>query len=265
MLYYKNGKLFRFFEKERYNISKIPTWDEIDFIFEDLELKDLESKIKDKSQIVPENVWKKIINVFKYKDTKKDIDTLREPAIKLQPKIKEYMDKKEILTFEEFEYKNGKTLLEETKDINVESYSSMYEYFKRGDHIGTCMNTSRLMGVIFKNPLFYKGYADFLTGTKNCSDGIHAWIETEINNKNYVVDTSMMLLIPSNLKEELGYRSPQKPYTVDDIISYGDNCDTFYNHYMEMPKYPTKDKFSFMSYNENIKEIKKEKDFEIEI
>lgn len=265
MLYYKNGKLFRFFEKERYSINKIPTWDEIDFVFEDFNLKELENKIKDKNQTVPENIWKKLINVFKYQDNQKEIETLRDPAIKMQPKIKEYMDKKEILTFEEFEYKDGKTLLEETKNINVESYSSMYEYFKRGDHIGTCMNTSRLMGVIFKDPLFYKGYADFLTGTKNCSDGIHAWIETKINNKDYVVDTSMMLLIPTKLKEELGYRSPQKPYTVEDITSYGDNCDTFYTHYEEMTKYTTKDKFSYVSYDENYRKIKKEKDFEIEL
>lgn len=265
MLYYKNWKLYNFFEKERYNANKIPTWDKIDFIFEDLELKDLKNKIKNKNETVPENIWKKIIKIFKYQNLEGKIDNLREPAINLQPKIKEYMDKKEIKTFEEFEYRNGKTLLEELKDINVCSYSNMYEYFQRGEHIGTCMNTSRLMGVIFKNPLFYKGYADCLIGTKNCLNGIHAWIETEINNKNYVVDTSMMLVIPADLKEELGYKSPTNPYTVEDIISYGDSCDTFYSHYKELIDYPTKDKFSYTSYNENIREIKKEKDFEIEL
>ena len=208
MLNYKVAGEYQFFERKRFNKDNIPTWKDVSFLFKNEALKHIESKItdKDKEQKIPVNIWEKMIKIFKYKLTDKEIPNLRKEAIEKQPKIKEYMENGEIKTFEEFEY-NGKTLLERTKDINVESYSSMYELFQRGHHIGNCGHTSRFIGIMFENPLFHTGKADCLQGTKNSEDGGHAWIETEIDKQKYIIDTSMLLVIPKKLKDTFKFKN----------------------------------------------------------
>ena len=260
MLNYKVAGEYQFFERKRFNKDNIPTWKDVSFLFKNEALKHIESKItdKDKEQKIPVNIWEKMIKIFKYKLTDKEITNLRKETIEKQPKIKEYMENGEIKTFEEFEY-NGKTLLERTKDINVESYSSMYELFQRGHHIGNCGHTSRFIGIMFENPLFHTGKADCLQGTKNSEDGGHAWIETEIDKQKYIIDTSMLLVIPKKLKEEIGYVDIKKAYTKKDYI---DENDTYFNHYEILSQYPTTDKFSYHSYTENIRNLEKLKGME---
>lgn len=265
MLYYTKKEQYVFFEQKRYNQDKIPTWKEIDFIFEEKSLKDIGEKVKDKEVKIPYEIWKKLIKIFKYNENGKKFYNLRQEAIKKQPKIQEYLENGEIKTFEEFKYKKDKSIVEGLKDINVETYSSMYEFFQRGANIGNCGRTSRLMGIMFDEPLFYTGKAEFLKGTLNCEDGTHAWIETRINNEKYVIDTSTMLVIPVELKEKIGYSNTKEPSTIKDIIEYWPERDMYFNHYKELSKYPTKDKFSYESYNENIRMLDKEKQMEIEL
>ena len=262
MLNYKVAGEYQFFERKRYNKDNIPTWKDVEFLFKNEEFKHIGSKITEieKEQTIPVNVWEKMIKIFQYRPSNKEMPNLREEAIKRQPKIKEYMENGEIKTFEEFEY-NGKSLLERTKDINVESYSSMYELFERGHHIGNCGHTSRFMGIMFENPLFHTGKAECLKGTKNSEDGGHAWIETEIDKQKYIIDTSMLLVIPEKLKEEIGYEDTKKAYTKKEYIDENDVC---FNHYEIMAKYPTTDKFSYHSYTENIRNLEKLKGMERE-
>lgn len=257
MLYYKMPEEYEFFERKRYDLEKIPKWKQINFLLSKKEMKGIKEKINNSEEEIPKKIWEKIIKIFEYKDTGMEIQDLKEYAINKNPNLKRYLEEGKIKTFKDFELNDGKTLLEKTKEINIESYSSMYEFFKRGEHIGNCGRTSRFIGVIFDSPQYHTGNFMSLVGTKNCNDGGHAWVETKINNKNYIVDTSMMLVIPLDLKEKIGYKDKSKAWTVYDIINYTHQKDMYFNHYKEMTKYTTKNKFSYASYIENIKKIEK--------
>lgn len=263
MLYYKQPSEYIFFEQKRYDINNIPKWKDIEFVFSNEEFKSLKRNIPNMKEEIPEPLWNKMKKILMYNEKNKPIDNLREFAIKNQPKLYEYLQSGDIKKFEDFEYRNGKTILEMSKEINIESYSSMYEFFQRGEHIGNCGRTSKFMGIIFNSPMFHVGVAKFLNGTMNCTDGSHAWIETEINGKKYIVDTSMLLMIPTKLKEEIGYKTTKSPSKVEDIINYGPESDMYFNHYKELSKYSTKNKFSYTSYNENLKKLVKVKNNEI--
>lgn len=254
MLYYTNPKEYEFFELNRYNNENIPTWNDIEFLIKRKELENIRKLIQNKKEQIPERVWNKIVNLFQFKDNKNEIKTLRDMVISKNPDIAQFMQNGEIKSFEQAMY-NGKSLLESTKNINIETYSSMYEFFKRGEHIGNCGRTSRFMGVMFENPEFHTGKNLALLGTKNCHNGVHAWLETNINGEKCLVDTSMMLVIPTYLKEKCGYEDTQRPYFKDELMPE----DMYFNHYEELTKRSTKGKLSYASYRENIMKIEKQK------
>lgn len=262
MLHYRKQKEYEFFECKRYDLEKVPTWEEIDFLLENKGLKGIKEKINNPKEEIPKEIWKKIINIFQYKDTDTEIQNLKDYVINKNPSLKKYIGEGIIKTFKEFEYKEGKNLVEISKEINIESYSSMYEFFKRGEHIGNCGRTSKFIGVAFDSPQYHTGRLMSLAGTKNCNAGGHAWLETKINNKDYIIDTSMMLVIPLELKEKIGYKDGSEACTVEYIINYAYQNDMYFNHYKELPKYSTKNKFSYVSYTENIKKLEKVQDIE---
>ena len=252
MLYYTNPKEYEFFELNRYGNKEIPSWNDVDFLINREELESVRKLIKNRDEKIPKSVWNKIATVFQFKDDGKKIETLRSIAINKNPDIYKFMQNGEIKSFDMFEY-SGKSLLEGTKNINIETYSSMYEFFKRGEHIGNCGRTSRFMGVMFENPEFHTGKNIALLGTKNCHNGVHAWLETYINGEKYLVDTSMMLVIPERLKEKCKYEDTKRPYFKDELMP----DDMYFNHYEELRKYPTNGKFSYASYKENIMKLEK--------
>ena len=213
-------------------------------------------KINNMDEKVPLNIWKILIKLFQYKEIDKMQD-LRKEAISKNPDIKKYIESGDIKGFETFEYKPGQTLLEATKNVNVESYSNLYEVFNRGEHIGNCGPTSRLIGIMFDEPEFHVGKLPCIRGTKNSEDGVHAWAEAKINGKEYIIDTSTMLVIPIELKEKIGYVDTKKPYSVYYLVNTGSLADKYYNHYEELSKISTKDKFSYASYRENIRKLQK--------
>ncbi|MBQ9298492.1 MAG: hypothetical protein IJ223_05660 [Clostridia bacterium] len=257
MIYYLSRKNdYDFFENQRFTLENVPTWEDLDFLLAEKSIQDINFKISDKKAKVPLNIWKILIKLLQYKQ-KGPIPNLRKEAISKNPDIAKYIESGDIKGFEDFEYKNGKTLLEATKDVNVESYSNMYELFCRGDHIGYCQPTSRLIGVMFENPQFHSGNLPCIAGTKNSEDGNHAWVETEINGKEYIVDTSTMLVIPKELKEKVGYIDGKKPYSKDYLINDYRTADKYYDHYEIRSKISTKDKFSYVTYRENIKKLEK--------
>ena len=256
MLFYKNYDEEKFFEKKRFNLENIPTWNDIGFLLKEKPIKEMNFKIKDMNEKVPLNLWKIIIKMFQYKETDKMQD-LRKEAISKNPDIAQYIESGEIKGFETFEYKPGQTLLEATRDVNVESYSSLYELFNRGEHIGNCGPTSRLIGVMFDEPEFHVGKLPCIRGTKNSEDGVHAWAEAKINGKKYIIDTSTMLVIPVELKEKVGYVDTKRPYNVYVLVNAGSMSDKYYNHYEMLTKISTKDKLSYASYKENIRELGK--------
>ena len=86
------------------------------------------------------------------------------------------------------------------KDLETNS-STLGEIYERGFNIGHCGLTSRYVCRQIKNAQLHYGTASFLIGTKNSLNGEHAW--TTINN--ILIDTTLMICIPLNKAEELGY------------------------------------------------------------
>lgn len=120
------------------------------------------------------------------------------------------------------------------------------------------------MGIMFKNPKFIRyGQAIPIEGTansigRNGLQGCHAWIEVNINGKNKIIDTSLMLVIPTELKEKIGYKNIKAPMSLNELLEYDDREEIYYEHYNVLSKYSTKNKASFAKYNECLREIKKD-------
>lgn len=94
------------------------------------------------------------------------------------------------------------TELDQTLETNATTLKEIYE---RGYNIGHCGLTSRYVARTFDEATLFYGNAKILIGTKSSPNGEHAW--TVINN--YVIDTTLMLKIPIDTAQELGY-TPQK-------------------------------------------------------
>lgn len=262
MYYYQTSAQEEFFERKRFNDENLPTWKDIEFIENSKIYKELEIIPGEKNEKVSLEEWNKLKTYLYFDEKKARIETLRRPAIMKEHLILYYIEENEIIPFEKFELEeekeNGekKTLLEKTRDINISTYSSMFEFFARGDHIGNCGRTAKFFGTIFRTPEFHtKGNAPFLAGTKNSENGNHAWLEARVGRFKYIFDTSMLLAIPIKLKNELGYSDDRKPMSLDEMIEYDDSDDMFWNHYNESINYLTKDKASYVTYLEKVKEL----------
>lgn len=262
MYYYQNSAQEEFFEKKRFSNENLPMWKDIEFIEKTKIYKELKINPGEKNEIVPLDVWEKLKPYLYFDEKKAKIETLRRQAVMKQPLILDYIQEGEIIPFEKFEldeYKeNGdrKTLLEKTREINVSTYSSMYEFFAKGEHIGNCGRTAKFIGTAFRTPEFHtKGNAPFLAGTKNSENGMHAWLEARVGRFKYIIDTSMMLAIPIKLKKELGYRDDRQPMNLEDMIQYDDSDDMFWTHYNESINHSTKNKASYATFLEKVKEL----------
>lgn len=262
---YTNLDEYEFFEKKRFEDNELPRWKDIDFIFKEEVFKKIKNRISDKEAIVPKEIWEILKKILYYKEADiASIPNLRKEAINNVPSMKSYIENGEIIPFEKFEFKEGKTLLEATKDVNVSGYSSLYEYFARGKHIGSCGFTSKLMGIMFKDVNFIRsGQALSVIGTensigKNGLQGSHAWVEAKINGKSNIIDTSLMLVIPVELKEKMGYRNLRPPMNLDELLQYDDPDEKYYEHYKILSKYSTKAKASDETYKQYIRERKRD-------
>lgn len=80
---------------------------------------------------------------------------------------------------------------------------SMQEVYNKGFNIGHCGLTSRYLAINFEDSFVHIGKCTLLKGTKASLDGNHAWII--INN--YLIDPTLMLCIPLEKINELGYSS----------------------------------------------------------
>ena len=258
MKFFKNGNCENFFEYKRFNETDLPTLGDVSDLIKDICNKKVVRNAERKLTVAEWNLIKKF--VF-FDDSKiNEIPSCRNSAYKNIPAFLEYVKNNEILGFENFMYNNNETLLDATKKINVETYSSLYEYFAKGEHIGRCGEASKLIGIMFEKPKFVvKGNSSLLKGTENSADGQHSWIETTINGKEYIVDTSLMVVIPKEFGSELGYQKI-KEADLKEILEYYDKEEICYNHYNISSKYTTENKASYNTYLENLKQIKKEKE-----
>ena len=103
---------------------------------------------------------------------------------------------------EEFKQLVFSTPLDKKLEENANTLEDIYHM---GFNIGNCGLTSRYIARRFDEAELYYGTATLLIGTKNSEDGDHSW--TVINN--FVIDSTLMLCIPINEAEQLGY-APEK-------------------------------------------------------
>ncbi len=138
--------------------------------------------------------------------------------------LKENLLNGTIIPLEKIKDDNGDSFIKRLKKINLEGYSSFYEYFATGSNIGMCGYTSRKIAVcysdIFSNIECHSGILKIIAGTGESKKGAHKWIEVDFQGKRYIIDTSTMLMIPIELKNKIGYIDENKSYKFKDYIEF---------------------------------------------
>ena len=103
---------------------------------------------------------------------------------------------------------------EEWTKINNQNFTSLVpglnefsDMFKLGYNIGNCVGTARQLSYSYDDVDIVSGTLPILKGTLNAEkEGGHCWLETA----DYIIDTSLMLVIDKSLKQELGYNEEQR-------------------------------------------------------
>lgn len=263
MYNYRTSEEEKFFEELRFDDENIPTFKQLiglkgtPVYTELLTYKTEDGKLSERG-------WNYLKKIIFFQDDGKPIKNLRRQAFLNQPKFFEYYNQGVIKTFEEF-YVGDENLIDILKRTNISTYSSMYEYFKKGEHIGTCGFTSQLLGSAFKNPKFHmRERAPFLDGTKGCSeknDYSHAWLEIEENGEDYYIDTSIMMCIPKTIAAELGYEDKTKAATTEEMLEYHDSMrdDIYWEQYNITVKRDCKNKASYDCYKRYLRQLEEKK------
>ena len=102
----------------------------------------------------------------------------------------------------------------ELTKINSQNFMSpddrMKEFidmFTLGLNIGNCGGASRQLSFSYNDVSIVSGILPILKGTRNAEKvGGHIWLE----DANTIIDTSLMLIIDKNLKDEFGYQEEQR-------------------------------------------------------
>lgn len=259
MYYYHNRIEESFFENKRFSDDNLPTNGDLEFLRGTEILKKFGIKLGLGEEKVSKDDWEKLKPILYFTGKGSQIETLRKAAVNNCPKLKEYILSGKIIPFENYQSEDGKNLIKKMKDINVNTFSSMYEYFAEGQHIGNCGITSKLYGIIFEDPEYHtNGQCELLKGTKGCSieNPSHAWLEVILNGEKYIVDTSLLMLIPIELKEKLGYKDLKRPINREELIELEDTDDILYEHYNILSKRSSKNKASFNNYIKVLNRIK---------
>lgn len=144
------------------------------------------------------------------------------PSEELRLKIEEKynIDLKQYAWSEELKQKIFSILLDDTIETNASTLKEIYEY---GFNIGHCGLTSRYVCRKFDNATLFYGEAKLLVGTKDSPNGEHAW--TILND--HLIDTTLMLCIPKNKINELGYNPKKEIMPISArVLSEYDTYDT---------------------------------------
>lgn len=106
-----------------------------------------------------------------------------------------------------------------------ENAKTLGEIYVKGFNIGHCGLTSRYIARKFEEANMYCGKANLLVGTKSSPNGEHAWTTIE----GFLVDTTLMLLIPVSEAMKIGYVPEKKlAYHSARMLSEYDVYDTEY-------------------------------------
>jgi hypothetical protein len=154
-------------------------------------------------------------------------DSLRNELIKKSPALASIIEKYSPLgLISEF----GE---EEWEKIRKQNFPDLpggfYEVFERGINEGNCGAVSKRLSYSYDNVSLVNGILPMLTGTTGSPNGKHTWMET----KDYIYDTTLLLKINKQLKQEMGY--------IDEVVVGPDilNRDPFYQARKEFVNDPT--------------------------
>lgn len=90
---------------------------------------------------------------------------------------------------------------------NIDGVDDFYDMFYKGYNIGNCVNMTIELSYSYNDVDIVSGTMAFLKGTLNAEkEGGHAWLE----DKDTIIDTSLMLVIDKSLKKEFGYFEEQR-------------------------------------------------------
>ena len=78
---------------------------------------------------------------------------------------------------------------------------TLFQAYANGFNIGHCGTTSRYFSRAFPASRMHVGIMKYLAGTKHSTNGAHAWVEMD----GMLLDPTLMILLPTSLKEEFGY------------------------------------------------------------
>lgn len=212
ILNYKNTNEVKFFEYNTYDDKNLPKWGEIQFLLNNKKLahklnfdEAYERTGSDDTKEVPFYIWKALKKLVFFNEEGQEPQNMRD-EIKNKEFI-ELIEQEKIKKFEDFEYSQGESLIEATKRLNINSYSSLFEYLCKGKNKGNCGMTSKLFMLLYGDKIeLHEGYMKEMEGTINSPKGQHAWLELG----GYIFDTSLLLVIPKRYKEELGYKTNKK-------------------------------------------------------
>lgn len=84
-----------------------------------------------------------------------------------------------------------------------EKANTLKDVYLHGFNIGHCGLTSRYVIQKYNDASLNYGICKLLIGTKSALNGSHAWVEYN----GYLIDTTLMLCIPLDDKEKLGYET----------------------------------------------------------
>ena len=146
------------------------------------------------------------------------------PSEKLRQQISKIYD----LDITQYAWKeNLKAKLFKIKlDKEIESNAdTLQDIFELGFNIGHCGLTSRYIAINFPDAKLYYGIASLLIGTPDSPNGEHAWIVID----GHLIDTTLMLYIPEDKAQALGY-IPEREISYDSarILSEYDTYDAEY-------------------------------------
>ena len=92
-------------------------------------------------------------------------------------------------------------LWQKIQNQNIRNIDSFESVFRDGANKGYCTVASKQLSYSLTNCFIAGGLLPILIGTDNCQDGSHTWIIVD----NYIIDTSLMLIIEEEYAKCIGY------------------------------------------------------------
>ncbi len=132
------------------------------------------------------------------------LDDLTSKNEEFAKKINKGLENGLLRKFDEREW----NLIKEQNFISfIPNVNSFYDIFKLGYNIGDCVGVSRQLSYSYDGVDIVSGRLPILIGTRNAEiEGGHCWLE----NENYIIDTSLLLIIDKSYGKEVGYIEEQR-------------------------------------------------------